>query len=284
MAIITTADIKFTIDDIHSTLKTTPPDRASTAAVTTIPVTSSTITIDAISDVTELDIDEFTTNVQRVMGVDNYWVVTGDGIFDKVMETATEHLAVQYINGRIRGEEYSATYIQTFQAVLQAASNMWLQKGTNEKQLALDLAKANATNKLQAEIENARNRLQADTTNAQFSLQIGLGKNQGDLQWAIALLQRDAQEGLVQAQIDSEAAKRHLYYRQIEGFDEDYKHKILKICMDSWAVGFSVAKDSFEASGIPAPMTKLFIDDLLNTYIVPDLDNYDYGRPWMIEG
>ena len=54
--------------------------------------------------------------------------------------------------------------------------------------------------------------------------------------------------------------------------------------MDSWAVGFSVAKDSFAASGIPAPMTKSFIDDLLNDYIVPDLDNYDYGRPWLIVG
>ena len=89
---------------------------------------------------------------------------------------------------------------------------------------------------------------------------------------------------LLAAQEDGEEAKKHLYRRQIEGFDKDYKQKILKICMDSWAVGFSVAKDSFEASGIPAPMTKLFIDDLLNTYIVPDLDNYDYGRPWMIEG
>ena len=89
---------------------------------------------------------------------------------------------------------------------------------------------------------------------------------------------------LLAAQVNGEEAKKHLYRRQIEGFDEDYKQKILKICMDSWAVGFSVAKDSFEAGGIPAPMTKSFIDDLLNDYIVPDLDNYDYGRPWLIVG
>ena len=77
----------------------------------------------------------------------------------------------------------------------------------------------------------------------------------------------------------SEESKRNLYKRQIEGFDEDYKQKILKICMDSWAVGFSVARDSFEASGIPAPMQKITIDDLYNQYVVTELDKYNYGRP-----
>ena len=70
-----------------------------------------------------------------------------------------------------------------------------------------------------------------------------------------------------------------MYKRQIEGFDEDYKQKILKICMDSWAVGFSVARDSFEASGIPAPMQKVTIDDLYNQYVVTELDKYNYSRP-----
>ena len=84
---------------------------------------------------------------------------------------------------------------------------------------------------------------------------------------------------LLEAQVKSEESKRDLYRRQIEGFDEDYKQKILKICMDSWAVGFSVARDSFEASGIPAPMQKVTIDNLYNQFIVTELDKYNYGRP-----
>ena len=84
---------------------------------------------------------------------------------------------------------------------------------------------------------------------------------------------------LLEAQVKSEESKRDLYRRQIEGFDEDYKQKILKICMDSWAVGFSVARDSFEASGIPAPMQKTTIDALYNQFIVTELDKYNYGRP-----
>ena len=82
---------------------------------------------------------------------------------------------------------------------------------------------------------------------------------------------------ILEAQAKSEESKRDLYRRQIEGFDEDYKQKILKICMDSWAVGFSVARDSFEASGIPAPMQKVTIDALYNQFIVTELDSY---RDW----
>lgn len=79
-------------------------------------------------------------------------------------------------------------------------------------------------------------------------------------------------------QLDSEDAKKGLYKRQIEAFDEDYKHKILKVMMDAWSVGFSVAKDSFEAAGIPAPMQKVTIDDLYNKFVLTDLDNYTYSR------
>ena len=54
--------------------------------------------------------------------------------------------------------------------------------------------------------------------------------------------------------------------------------KILKIMLDAWGIGFSVAKDSFDAQGIPAPMQKLSIDDVFNKFIIPDLDSYKYGR------
>ena len=268
---VVTADTKFTIADITSTLTSTPPTKTNVSNITNTP-----INISSISDIKVVpNVDEFTTNVHREVGIDDNYVVLGDGIFDKLMKTATEHLAIQFVNGRIRGEDYSTAYIQVFQATLQTALTIWLQKGLNEKQLALELAS-----------KNAELRLQADMKNAELKLQTDLSKNQGDLQWAIALLQRDSQEALVEAQVKltdaqvaSEESKRNLYRRQIEGFDEDYKQKILKIMMDSWAVGFSVARDSFEASGIPAPMQKVTIDGLYNQYIVTELDKYNYSRP-----
>ena len=352
-----TADTKFTIADIASTLTSTPPAKTSVSTITSTSI--NTASISNIEIVPKSDIEvvpnvkEFTTNVRREVGIDDNYVVLGNGIFDKLMETATEHLAVQFANGRIRGEDYSTAYIQIFQATLQAALTAWLQKGLNEKQLALELASKNAELKLQADVKNTELKLQADIKNAELKaqtdvksaeleLQADLSKNQGDLQWAIALLQRDSQEALVEAQVKltdaqvvhldkqgklltaqtaqattqaelldkqgehldaqirhldaqaglpaaqielldaqvaSEESKRNLYKRQIEGFDEDYKQKILKICMDSWAVGFSVARDSFEASGIPAPMQKTTIDSLYNQYVVTELDKYNYSRP-----
>lgn len=164
-----------------------------------------------------INVTEFTSNVTTDT-ID--YTVTGDGIFDKLMDTATKHLKAQFESNRIREEDYASAYIQIYQTTLQTALEIWLKKGIAEAQLEL-LAK----------------------------------------------------------QLETEDAKKALYRRQIEGFDEDYKQKILKIMMDSWAVGFSVAKDSFEATGIPAPMQKVTIDDLYNQYILTELDKYSYGRP-----
>lgn len=163
-----------------------------------------------------IDITEFTNNVKIDTSL---YTVTGDGIFDVMMNTATKHLIAQFDGNRIKAENYADMYIQLYQATLQAAVQIWLQKGVAEKELEL------------------------------------LGKR-----------------------MESEDAKKDLYRRQIEGFDEEYKHKILKVCMDTWAVGFSVAKDSFEANGIPAPIQKVTIDSLYNQFITKDLDAYTYKR------
>lgn len=167
-----------------------------------------------------IDITQFTRNVEKH---DDDHTVTGDGIFDVLMNTATKHLQVQFDAGRIKEENYADMYVQIYQTTLQAALQAWLQKGVAEAQLEL-----------------------------------------------------------LAAQVDAEKAKKALYRRQIEGFDENYKKDILKIMMDSWAVGFSVAKDSFEAAGIPSTMQKVSIDDVFNKFILPDLDKYDYGRKWIL--
>lgn len=175
-----------------------------------------------------INITEFTNNV--ITDTIDY-TVTGDGIFDKLMDTATKHLKAQFESNRIREEDYASAYIQIYQTTLQAALEVWLKKGIAEAQLKLT----------------------------------------------------EKQIELLEKQLETEDAKKALYRRQIEGFDEDYKQKILKIMMDSWAVGFSVAKDSFEATGIPAPMQKTTIDDLYNQYVVTELDKYNYGRPGITE-
>ena len=198
-------------------------------------------------------ITEFTANVKKVE--DDNGAITGTGIFDVLMNTATKHLQVQFDSGKINGELYANAYIQVYQVTLQTAKDIWLQKSTSEAQLAL-LREQITTEDAKRDNLNK----QTDLLSAQITLE-GIKGNH-----------LNKQTDLLGKQIDSEDAKRDLYRRQIEGFDEDYKQKILKIMMDSWAVGFSVSKDSFQASGIPATMQKATIDDLYNSYIRTDFD------------
>ena len=211
-------------------------------------------------------ITEFTANVKKVE--DDNGAITGTGIFDVLMNTATKHLQVQFDSGKINGELYANAYIQVYQVTLQTAKDIWLQKSTSDAQLAL-------LNK-QADLLSAQI-ITEGTQRNYLSKQIDLLSEQITLE-GIKRNNLSKQTDLLDKQINSEDAKRDLYRRQIEGFDEDYKQKILKIMMDSWAVGFSVSKDSFQASGIPATMQKTTIDDLYNSYIRTDFDNYAYVR------
>ena len=261
-------------------------------------------------------ITEFTANVKKVE--DDNGAITGTGIFDVLMNTATKHLQVQFDSGKINGELYANAYIQVYQVTLQTAKDIWLQKDISEAQLALlreqvttEGTKRNHLSKqvdlLSAQIitegtqrdhlskqidlldkqitsEDAKiNHLnkQADLLSEQITSEgtkrTNLSKQTDLLSEQITLEgikgnHLNKQVDLLGKQVDSEDAKKDLYRRQIEGFDEDYKQKILKIMMDSWAVGFSVSKDSFQASGIPATMQKTTIDDLYNTYIRTDFD------------
>ena len=212
-------------------------------------------------------ITEFTANVKKVE--DDNGAVTGTGIFDVLMNTATKHLQVQFDSGKINGELYANAYIQVYQVTLQTAKDIWLQKGISEADIALKLAEIPIKNK---ELALADKKLSlADKELALADKDIALKEKQVVLE-GIKGNHLSKQTDLLDKQINSEDAKRDLYRRQIEGFDEDYKQKILKIMMDSWAVGFSVSKDSFQASGIPATMQKTTIDDLYNSYIRTDFD------------
>lgn len=191
---------------------------------------SDTTTTTAVSTFELINIEEFTHNVVKD---DTTHTVTGDGVFDILMDTATKHLLAQYEANRIRGENYATAYIQVYIETLRAALRVWIEKGLQEKQAEL----------LDKQIELAEKQLE-----------------------------------LYQKQLETEDAKKDLYRRQIEGFDEDFKQKLLKIGLDSWAVGFSVAKDTVapNANMIPAAMTKTALDNLWNQAIVPEVDINTY--------
>lgn len=90
----------------------------------------------------KLDINNL-TNVNKVTqeqeNTDNYYV-TLDGndssaIFDKLMKTATLHLDAQFMSGRIRQENYAQVFFQIYQATLNGAISLFLQKDLISKQI-----------------------------------------------------------------------------------------------------------------------------------------------------
>ena len=88
-----------------------------------------------------INVEEFTDNVTTENiadegGFKEDLVVKGDGIFDVLMNTATSHLKAQFDSNRLRDEDYATAYIQVYQATLQAALQIWLQKGVADKQVA----------------------------------------------------------------------------------------------------------------------------------------------------
>lgn len=248
-----------------------------------------------------INIDEFTNNV--VINENNeYYPVTGDGIFDDLMETATKHLLAQYKANRIRGENFATAYAHIYEVTLQAALSVWLQKPEQAAKVELLNAQTTLTEaqKLNVEADTLLKGAQKDNIIADTQLK-GAQKLLIDAQKALTTAQathepskkanteadtllKSAQreyilaqkaaalkdEALKTAQTKSENMKTSLYKRQIEGYDENYKEKILKIILDAFTVVFSVASEGFKG-GLPKIITVSGVNKLCDI-ITKDLN------------
>ena len=376
-----------------------------------------------IEKLSKLDISEFTKNVYMDSTT---FDVTGDGMFDDLMETASTHLISQFEAGRIHGEEYATAYVDIYKATLQILTNAWIAKAQSaaqavqalsqahlakaqalkayiEAKYAIPMAKAQLylvqaqgeaqknqaqvyagqLNKLAAEIKliTAQTAVQVkeidrvtaviNLTNAQTATELKKPANveaqtehveaqtanveaqtvteqkkpanvqaqtdhiiaqtghveaQTDLTEAQTTTEEhkpdniDAQTSYINAQsvteskkpanieaqtayllaqagteqkklelmieqikllkeqiknqtqqIETEKAKAKLYVRQIEGFDENFKEKMLKIMIDGFTVVYSVAKDAFSGE-LPEPVTVDGINQIYRTYMKREFD------------
>lgn len=237
-----------------------------------------------------VDISEFTSDVVKE---DIKHTVSGSGIFDDMMETATKHLQAQFEGNRIRGEMYAQAYIQIYIETLRTAMQIWLQKPEQDAKVALlDAQKENVeadtllkgSQKLLTDAQKALVTAQAAhepskkaNTEADTDLKIA---QKAYIQNQAAAAAKD--EALKTEQINSEKTKTALYKRQIEGYDENYKEKILKIVLDAFTVVFSVASEGFRG-GLPKAITVSGINKItdiitkdLNLVAVNDPNNSNY--------
>lgn len=75
------------------------------------------------TDGTTFDVSKFTEN-SKIIESDDYdftWVVTGDGTFDKMMETVAKHLIALRKSNAIRAEDYATLYADLLKATMSAA-------------------------------------------------------------------------------------------------------------------------------------------------------------------
>lgn len=95
------------------------------------------------------------------------YVVTGDGVFDDLMETMTAHLDAQYKLGRIVGTDYATVYLGAMQTVLQQSVQFILgQEKTNAESALLaqkeitEFSQTNQSTKIEAATASTMGRQQ----------------------------------------------------------------------------------------------------------------------------
>ena len=82
--------------------------------------------------VTTINIEEVTDNVVTTNNV-----VTGDGVFDKLMETVNTHIDAQFKLNRIKGSDYATVYLGAMQSVIAQSIQFALQKKSQAAQVDL---------------------------------------------------------------------------------------------------------------------------------------------------
>jgi len=88
--------------------------------------------------VTQIPFTDFTQNVTT----DTNNVVTGDGVFDDMMESVNKHIDAQYQLGRITGADYSQVYLGALQSAMSESMKFVLQHKIAEEQTDSEAAKS----------------------------------------------------------------------------------------------------------------------------------------------
>lgn len=209
---------------------------------------------------------------------------TGDGIFDKMMSAAKQHLLVEYDAGRITAGDYTKAYISMMETTMQNATQFLLQKDQAfwQAQIAQLQAFAAMVQTQTAKAEYARVMLEAQTAGASYALttmklstedqaygtasynlanilpaQLLLVKEQTEVQRAQTLENRlDGQPVM-----GATGKQKELYSQQITSYKRDAEVKAGRPFIDAWIA----MKTIDEAISPPDGFTNANIDKVLKT-------------------
>ena len=88
-----------------------------------------------------IKVTDLTDNVVKSQDANGNYVVTGSGIFDKIMETVNTHIEAQYDSGRVTGSDYATVYLGSIQAVIAESVRILLNQNVAEQQATTEAAK-----------------------------------------------------------------------------------------------------------------------------------------------
>jgi hypothetical protein len=220
----------------------------------------------------------------------------GDGVFDKLMQSLTAHLKVEFAANRISGAEYTKAYIGIVGAALQTANQFLLTKDQAYWQSLMVQAQAKTaevglvTARAQlamAKVQAARAQYEAATAEAGYALtKMKIATEDQtyenlDLQGEGILFTNEnilpRQRDLLQEQIEVQRAQtldtrtdnttivgsigkqKDLYSQQITSYQRDSEYKAAKLWTDAWITQKTVD----EGLLAPTQFTNTELDEVL---------------------
>lgn len=167
--------------------------------------------------------------------------LSGDGVFDVLMNATRAHLESEYTKNRIRGPEYSQVYLASMQAVLQQATAFLLtkDKAANEAAMVAAQIALLEQQRLNAIAEHDVLLAQKCKLDAEYDVLMeqklkSAAENQLLVQKVIT---ERAQVQAIGVDADSVIGKqKSLYQAQTDGFKRDAEQKAAKLMVDSWNI------------------------------------------------
>ena len=167
--------------------------------------------------------------------------LSGDGVFDVLMNATRAHLESEYTKNRIRGPEYSQVYLASMQAVLQQATAFLLtkDKAANEAAMVAAQIALLEQQRLNAIAEYDVLLAQKCKLDAEYDVLMeqklkSAAENQLLVQKVIT---ERAQVQAIGVDADSVIGKqKSLYQAQTDGFKRDAEQKAAKLMVDSWNI------------------------------------------------
>ncbi len=163
-------------------------------------------------------------------------VVTGDGVFDDLMETANAHMDAQFKLGRITGTDYATVYLGVMQTVIQQAAAYVLgQEKTNADVVASTATTTRDDTKSTADIVALVAQSAALTSKTAGEVSLLAQKEVTEFAQTGVATNTAPTAGSIMG------AQSLLYAEQAKGFKWNADQKYLKTLLDAWSVNTSTA-------------------------------------------